>query len=182
MRPIDADALEKEGWSLHRTIWVDKNTQEYQTMPLANVPDIYVGECEDTISRQAAIDALGYCQTYLFDSRDDDKKISLEDAKYVIEQLPSAQPEQRWIPCSERLPEEKDAKILKKLGINMRSDYVLATVEVKGERMTILSHTFDGVWQWDKKYAFPDYNVIAWMPLPEPYKEENDEQIRGFGL
>ena len=48
---------------------------------------------DDLISRQAAIDELGYCQTYLFDSRDKDKKISLEDAEYAIEQLPSAQPE-----------------------------------------------------------------------------------------
>ena len=126
--------------------------------------------CEDTVSRQATIDVL---------KRDTCVGNRVLD---IVKALPSAQPEQRWIPCSERLPEEKDAKILKKLGINMRSDYVLATVEVKGERMTILSHTFDGVWQWDKKYAFPDYNVIAWMPLPEPYKGENDEQIRGFGL
>ena len=48
---------------------------------------------DDLISGQAAIDELGYCQTYLFDSRDKDKKISLEDAEYAIEQLPSAQPE-----------------------------------------------------------------------------------------
>ena len=48
---------------------------------------------DDLISRQAEIDELGYCQTYLFDSRDKDKKISLEDAEYAIEQLPSAQPE-----------------------------------------------------------------------------------------
>jgi hypothetical protein len=45
---------------------------------------------DDSISRQAAIDALGHCQTYLFDSRDYDKKISREDAAYAIEQLPSA--------------------------------------------------------------------------------------------
>ena len=45
----------------------------------------------DLIERQAAIDELGYCQTYLFDSRDKDKKISLEDAEYAIEQLPSAE-------------------------------------------------------------------------------------------
>lgn len=51
MRLIDADALEKEGWSLHRTIRVDKNTSEYQTMPLANVPDIYTGECDDAVNR-----------------------------------------------------------------------------------------------------------------------------------
>jgi len=48
---------------------------------------------KDLIDRQDAIDALSYCQTYLFDSRDDDEKISLEDAEYAIEQLPSAQPE-----------------------------------------------------------------------------------------
>lgn len=83
--------------------------------------------------------------------------------------------ERKWIPCSERLPEEKDAgKILKKLGTNKRSEYVLVTVEVKGERMTVVACTHDGKWNWDKKYAFPDYKVIAWMPLPEPYQEEGD--------
>jgi rubrerythrin len=40
MRAIDADALEKEGWSLHRDIQVDKNTSEYQTKPLRQVPTI----------------------------------------------------------------------------------------------------------------------------------------------
>jgi formylmethanofuran dehydrogenase subunit E len=40
MRCIDADALEKEGWSLHRDIQVDKNTREYQTKPLRQVPTI----------------------------------------------------------------------------------------------------------------------------------------------
>lgn len=39
-RCIDADALEKEGWSLHRTIRVDKHTDEYQTKPLKQVPTI----------------------------------------------------------------------------------------------------------------------------------------------
>jgi len=39
-RCIDADALEKEGWSLHRTIRVDKYTSEYQTKPLRQVPTI----------------------------------------------------------------------------------------------------------------------------------------------
>lgn len=71
-----------------------------------------------------------------------------------------------------RLPVEKDAGILKKLGTDKRSDYVLATVEVKGERMTVTACTYDGKWDWNMKYAFPDYKVIAWRPLPEPYKEK----------
>ena len=48
---------------------------------------------DDLISRQAAIDALKTCQTYLFDTRDPDKKICLESAVYELEQLPSAHPE-----------------------------------------------------------------------------------------
>lgn len=80
----------------------------------------------------------------------------------------SAQP--GWIPVTERLPEEKDAGILKKLGIEKRSEYVLATAEVKGERMTVTACTHDGKWDWKMKHAFPDFKVVAWMPLPEPYK------------
>lgn len=78
--------------------------------------------------------------------------------------------EMSWVPCSERLPEEKDAGILKKLGTEKMSEYVLATVEVKGERMTVTACTYDGKWNWDMKYAFPDFKVVAWMPLPEPWE------------
>lgn len=95
-------------------------------------------------------------------------------AAKLIMNFPSAQPEQQWIPCSERLPEEKDAGTLKKLGINKRSDYVIATVEVKGERMTATACTYDGAWNWNMKYAFPDFKVVAWMPLPEPYEERRE--------
>ena len=84
------------------------------------------------------------------------------------------QEKDRWIPVTEALPEEKDAGILKKLGTNKRSDYVLATVEVKGERMTVTACTYDGKWDWNMKYAFPDYKVIAWRPLPEPYEPEEE--------
>ena len=77
-----------------------------------------------------------------------------------------------WIPCSERLPEEKDAGILKKLGTDKKSELVLATVEVKGERMTVTACTHDGKWEWNMKYAFPNFKVVAWMPLPKPYVEE----------
>lgn len=91
-----------------------------------------------------------------------------------VTRLMSLQSEQRWIPCSERLPEEKDAGILKKLGTEKKSEYVLATVEVKGERMTVTACTYDGKWDWKMKYAFPDSKVVAWMPLPEPYGGESE--------
>lgn len=87
-----------------------------------------------------------------------------------IDEQPTIQPEPHWIPVTERLPKEKDAGILKKLGKNKRSDYVIATVDVKGERMTVTACTYDGVWDWKMKYAFPEYEIVAWMPLPEAFK------------
>ena len=99
-----------------------------------------------------------------------------EHAEFIKLALKALEQESRWIPCSERLPEEKDAGILKKLGTEKRSEYVLATVEVKGERMTVTACTYDGKWDWKMKYAFPDFKVVAWMPLPEPYREERREE------
>ena len=90
----------------------------------------------------------------------------------MISMLPSAE---WWIPVTERLPEEKDAGILKALRIEKRSEYVLATVDVKGEKMTATACTLDGKWNWDLKYAFPDFKVVAWMPLPTPYKGGEEE-------
>ena len=125
---------------------------------------------DDLISRQAAIEATWFEPSYT------DPLNVLTEVRDRLKALPSAQPEQRWIPCSERLPEEKDAGILKKLGTSKRSEYVLATVEVKGERMTVTVCTYDGEWDWNMKYAFPDYKIIAWMPFPEPYREERTEE------
>ena len=99
--------------------------------------------------------------------------VAVRKAFEALGHLPSAQ---HWIPCSERLPEEKDAGILKKLGTEKRSEYVLATVEVKDERMTVTACTYDGKWDWNMKYAFPDFKVVAWMPLPEPYRPKEDEE------
>ena len=52
----------------------------------------------DLISRQAAIDDLH--------GRDPSQIWDTADIEVWINALPSAQPEQQWIPCSERLPEE----------------------------------------------------------------------------
>ena len=92
----------------------------------------------------------------------------------VIETISELEQEPHWIPCSERLPEEKDAGILKKVGTEKRSEYVIATVEVKDERMTVTACTYDGKWDWNMKYAFPDFKVVAWMPLPSPYQQKED--------
>ena len=105
---------------------------------------------DDLIRRQDAINELSYCQTYLFDSRDHDKKISLEDAEYTIERLPSAQ---QWIPCSERLPDQ-NGKYL-----------------VVGRQKAINILKFDGG-RWYGKWG-----VVAWMPLPDCYQGDGNNEM-----
>ena len=60
----------------------------------------------------------------------------------------------RWIPCSERLPTTKD-------------DYIIT---VKDKSLTWTDYV-----EWSADYhwwGYDDDMVIAWMPLPEPYKGE----------
>lgn len=58
----------------------------------------------DLISRQAAIDALDK----RFDSIPMNQTTEILLLRKDLRDLPSAQPEQRWIPCSERLPSKAD--------------------------------------------------------------------------
>ena len=101
---------------------------------------------DDLISRQAAIshvDDVPYIK--------DHPNVGLL-WKAWIESLPSAQPEQRWIPCSERLPEERG--------------FYLTTTKDKAVYCDY----------WNEDNFDRTEMVIAWMPLPEPYREERTEE------
>lgn len=73
-----------------------------------------------------------------------------------------------WIPCSERLPE-------KYVG-----EWLCCTDDGK---IMILPYDTPGdgshecvFYAWDDNgYFYQTFNVTAWMPLPEPYKGEQDE-------
>ena len=103
MRLIDADALVKDGYFLHRTYRQDEKTMVYETKR--------------------------------------------------IEDIPTAQIEPKWIPCSERLPEDDD-KVL------------CMTKTKKGNLNHVVGYHYSGGWACGM-----NRNVIAWMPLPEPYEE-----------
>ena len=86
----------------------------------------------------------------------------------------------KWIPVSERLPKERDSIFAKLYGtekwrnamFRKTSNTVIITVEFKdGTRQTAPCHTIDGEWNQSMKGMG---KVLAWMPLPEPYKEEEE--------
>lgn len=80
----------------------------------------------------------------------------------VINSLPPAQPEQRWISCSEKLPED-DEIVLVSDGI----DYAIAFWRSD-------ANAWDDPWHgWLDSFEF---DVRAWMPLPELPIEKQQEQ------
>lgn len=85
-----------------------------------------------------------------------------------------------WIPVSEKLPEEHDSIFAKLYGTDnwdsklhrTVSNRVLVTVKCDdGTRFVKESHTRDGEWADEKKCI--NCKVVAWSPLPNPYKEQD---------
>ena len=125
----------------------------------------------DLISRQAAIDALNYCD---FTKSNNDGNALYEDSViYELQQLPSAQPE--WIPCREKAAEP-----------NCLACDEFGQVFIASSIVTINGVCYDGTgFNFDVKeflkgekmqtlsgYIYvPPRKITAWMPLPEPYKE-----------
>ena len=78
--------------------------------------------------------------------------------------------ETEWIPCSERLPEAEDM-------YQPPEHKYLCQVKTYGERQFYVLSRLKGAappfWDW-YGVVINDSEVIAWRPLPEPYKERRE--------
>lgn len=112
----------------------------------------------DLIERQIAlnaVDAIGHIATM----PDGDKCVRRSAVKYTLSMLPPAQPEPKWIPCSERLPRQGQEVIC----------------QCRANIIKVLKLDAYGDWYQDADHCYMSGFVIAWMPLPEPYKEGETE-------
>jgi len=103
------------------------------------------------ISEQAAIDAMSEALKRVFPEH-------RQIAEKCLNALPSAQPEQQWLPVSERLPETNDDVLV-----------------YDGVDMFVAWYARKGMWQgWnstDNNFE-RDTPIVAWMPLPKTYEGE----------
>ena len=112
---------------------------------------------EDTISRQAAIDALRAMQTYKLFAGDDMLLIDQAGAQTELMLLP---PAPQWHLMSETPEIENDYLV------TIRGAYGGGWIE-------IASYNRDDGWDmWSKELDVTD--CIAWAELPEPYKEDRN--------
>lgn len=120
---------------------------------------------DDLISRQAAIEAIRHIEEVYINNLP--TMIDKASAQTELMMLPSAQPEQRWIPVSERLP-------FAEYGEGDRV-YCYCHDEKLGGKWAEMLYFNGGVWCKPTGETF-DYKVLAWYPLPtKPYRAERRE-------
>lgn len=119
--------------------------------------------CEDAISRQAVLDAMyNLCNTgeNLQENpwRDNPHIDAITDA---IEDLPSITPQQKtehWVSVSERLPKE---------GVDVLACFYTGE---KNYKMMVSRRSDYNYWNGVGRTS----DMVAWMPLPKPYKAESE--------
>lgn len=134
----------------------------------------------DLIDRQSAIDAI--------------RRDPMGGLNYgrILRGMPSAEPEQKWIPVKTRpMDEEERAEWSEKLGYDIEhEEAVVYTSQLPDDGQEVLTCNRYGHIAKDKFENDPDYGccfeengdmdgIVAWMPLPKPYEERREDAARG---
>lgn len=89
---------------------------------------------------------------------------TLGSIRQWIDEAPTIEAVPRWIPCEERLPEPNVAV----LGYAPKFNNIFAVY-------------YDSICGWmiwspvyDEPFPNSQGDIVAWMPLPEPWKEDED--------
>ena len=126
----------------------------------------------DLINRQALCDDLREYKVHPVPISSDESEVKgyndgIDLAISVIAKFPSAESEQKWIPVSEALPEN--------------TEFVLLTIRRLDKSYNQIPFISVGYVSWNQTAWWCAHDgdcdahnveVLAWMPLPEPYRAE----------
>jgi hypothetical protein len=122
-----------------------------------------------------AIMMLMYFQAHFCKSKE-----AVENTQAVIDALEQIEKEPKWIPVSERLPEER-----KKCLVTFKGGYV-GIMCYASDLYRVDEYDFcdekgmAGWFDYDRELGhYSRDDVIAWLPLPEPYKAESEDKECG---
>jgi hypothetical protein len=163
LKPCE-DYISREEALRHRHIIYDDDGVGYSVVrvdEIEQLPSVTPQQtCEDCISRTKLLSRIDAERKHLLDLKmDGAEHIIVHHARRIIEDMPSVTPQQtRWIPCSERLPERDENVLTYHRNESFDYQYVSWIDDYSGKWAGFIGNLSD--------------EVLAWMPLPEGYKEE----------
>ena len=99
----------------------------------------------------------------------------------ALHRVPSADRPQGWIPCSEKLPNEGEVVLVCMRIENHKAEWEEQR-SIEFGRISSDRYDYDGTgWEWlnesgaDYWQADWNHSILAWMPLPKPWKGADDE-------
>ena len=101
-----------------------------------------------------------------------------DDLSRMLDEL-IAENKGEWIPITERLPENDGHYLVTWVDGNYQ------TVDIIGfanhlceiDEIDFGNKTYSGWYEYNPEYGHYEWNgVVAWMPLPEPYKGESEDK------
>ena len=177
MRLIDADELMEH-------VWRDKLDCRGLIAEMVNkAPTVKVISTNIPISIFERLNSQEPCEDKYLKEIDHLQKYISKLETQIVEQKPKTY----WIPVSERLPEDTNPVNITWVNHNPESYYA----DIKDKPFTATGHYCNGRWWWYSvtcqdyldEYGHWDIDamddaieVIAWMPLPEPYKAESEDK------